>query len=168
MPRLGLARGRGRKHEVDPSRRPHILKWLTIGPHPTGDDRIEYLDPISQEELIAVWSSDGQKLTRQCKRRDPDKRVWGWWEFIAKEPRKQIRESRFEVHSSELWFGIPYSFRPPLDEFSVPTSLRCSSLHEVEREGFCVLDLDHVQSLIEEHVANFESQLDYLRRLDLE
>jgi hypothetical protein len=82
------------------------------------------------EEVRAAWVSMGDALLAQhlagvedlgdagsvlAAERGPGTRPWGWWEFEAPEPRRQIADGPEPVEGAPLWFGVPQFYRgiPP-------------------------------------------------------
>jgi hypothetical protein len=83
----------------------------------------------TEEQQRDAWEQLRDVLIRECQAgvEDPDDpgsalprehgpgtRPWGWWEFEAREPRRQVRDGPEPV-GEELSFGMPRCFRgvPP-------------------------------------------------------
>lgn len=154
MPRTGQYRQRGRKRAIASDRLDFVRMHLTIGPHHTGVPAIDIVDPISDEELIEGWREHGPTILKSCKKRDSDRRPWGWWHFDHAElRRKQIADCPYEIPESRdqrFWFGIPELFCVDC------VLLRCSDIHS-DADGL-VMTAGDIHRHVMAYVECFEPQ----------
>jgi hypothetical protein len=76
-------------------------------------------DPLTDEQLKAVWDEVRDDFLTEFTSRHPGTRPWAWWHFEAPEPRRQVRDGPRVDLSGGYWFGKPawYSGMPPDDMF---------------------------------------------------
>lgn len=91
-----------------PRTREHLLTGLDLPTLLDGPD-------LDADQLRAEWDRLRDSIMQEHCQRRRQTRPWGWWQFEAPEPRRQVAPGPEPVPGCPLWFGMPSQHRgmPP-------------------------------------------------------
>lgn len=138
MPRLKRI-GIRHRGEWSQQQRQHLLTGRSFFDDTFADD----------DQMRQAWSEIGEELTAEWIAERPGTRPWGWWKFVAKEPRRCLSGPHPFTNGARTRF---LGDKAKLTRFGLPRMLVCPT---------------SAPGCPDDFACRFESERDFLERLGL-